>query len=251
MKLRTYLTILLIGASVSLASAQKAKHFEVGLQGGYGSVFIVNQNNYGLHEMDYELYFGGAYNLQLGYNFNSNIGLFAEIGNQAMGQKYLDTWSGADVERTVDLSYLNVPLLFKYSYGESIARFRLLVGPQLSFLNKAKQEYLINGKPMPDNELFRVEDKEGNPFFIGEDDIKDRFNSMDIGIVLDLGADIFLVENMLYLSAAARFHYGFTDINASAYQMENKDENYDPSHNASGVFMLGLHYIIGGKGAEE
>ena len=104
---------------------------------------------------------------------------------------------------------------------------------------------------MPDIQEFYINNKEGKEFFIGEEDIKDRFNSMDIGIVLDLGADIFLVENTLYLSAAARFHYGFTDINATAYQMENKDENYDPSHNASGVFLLGLHYIIGGKSADE
>ena len=85
---------------------------------------------------------------------------------------------------------------------------------------------------------------------VGQKDIKERFNSMDISFVLDLGADIFLVENMLYVSAAGRFYYGFTDINATDYQVKNYDGNYDPSHNAGGGFYLGIHYIIGGKAGE-
>ena len=74
---------------------------------------------------------------------------------------------------------------------------------------------------------------------------------MDISFVLDLGADISLMEDVLYLSAAARMYYGFTDINATDYQVENSDKNYDPSHNAGVGFYLGLHYIIGGKKGEE
>lgn len=248
MKLRTFITLLIIGASISMTMAQKANHFEAGLQGGFGPIFIVNQNNYGLREMDYELKYGAAFNLQLGYNFTENIGLFTEIGKQAMGQKYTDTWENFDVARDIDMSYLNIPLLFKYSYGESRARFRLLVGPQLAFLSKAEQTYTVNGMEIEGQ--FELENKDDETFDVGAKDITDRFNSMDIGVVLDLGADIFLMENILYLSAAARLNYGFTDINASAFQLNNIDGNYDPSHNAGGVFMIGIHYIIAGKAGE-
>ena len=55
------------------------------------------------------------------------------------------------------------------------------------------------------------------------------------------------MKDILYLSAAARFYYGLIDINATDYQVENYDKNYDPSHNAGGGFYLGIHYIIGGK----
>jgi len=70
---------------------------------------------------------------------------------------------------------------------------------------------------------------------------------MDVAFVLDLGADIFVMEDMLYVSVAARFYYGLTDINASEYQLINHDENYEPSHNGGGGFFLGIHYVIGGN----
>jgi hypothetical protein len=78
----------------------------------------------------------------------------------------------------------------------------------------------------------------------GTDDITERFNNSDISFVLDLGADIFLVQGVLYLSAGARMFYGFTDINAEAYQV---GESYESSHNAGITFNLGIHYIIAGK----
>jgi hypothetical protein len=242
MKLKSLLTAVILIAAISNVYAQKEKHFEVGIHGGYGSVWIINQNNYGLTEMDYEYTWGGGYNLQLVYNFTENIGLFTEVGIMNQGQDYTDEWGNQSVERSLKLNYLNVPLFFKYSYGESVARFRLLVGPQFSFLQKAEQAYTINGKDFHQN----VVNEEGESFDAGAKDIKDRYNSSDIFIVLDLGADIFLVEDMLYLSTGIRMAYGLTDINASAYQMKNGEGNYDPSHNASVVFRLGINYIIAG-----
>jgi len=243
MKLKTLMTLLIICATITIASAQKDKHFEIGAQGGYGSVWIINQNNYGLPEMDYEYTWGGGYNFQVGYNFNESIGVFTEIGVLNQGQDYKDTWANQDIKRSVDLKYLNVPVFFKYTYGESRARFRLLVGPQFSFLQKAEQSYTIDGEEFHRDLI----DKEGNTFDAGAKEIKDRYNSSDISFVLDLGADIFLMENVLYASVGARMFYGLTDINASAYHLENLDGNYEPSHNAGVTFMFGLHYIIAGK----
>ncbi len=243
MKPRTLITLLLVCVALTTVTAQKAKHFEIGLQGGYGSVWIINQNNYGIQEMDYEYTWGGGFNFQAGYNFNNNIGVFTEVGVLNQGQKYQDVLHNEEVKRSVDLKYLNIPVFFKYSYGESRARFRLLVGPQFCFLQKAEQTYQVNGEDFSEEK----EDKDGNVFNVGSKDITERYNSMDIAIVLDLGADIFLVTDMLYLSAGARIFYGVTDINASAYQLDNYDGKYEPSHNAGVTFMLGLHYIIGGK----
>lgn len=253
MKSRTLITLLLISIAVTTATAQKAKHFEVGLQGGYGSHWIINQNNYGLPELDYQPMGGAGFNFQLGYNFTEEIGLFTEIGMTKQGQGYTDdnfTYPGlglkdATVDRTVNLDYLNIPVFFKYSYGDSRARFRLMVGPQFCFLQKAEQEYLINEVDIAGQ--YSRTNKENESFDVGARDIEERFNSMDIAFVLDLGADIFVMENILYLSAGARLFYGLTDINASAYQMENYDGNYEASHNAGGTLYLGLHYIIAGK----
>ena len=226
MKLRTLISIIIVFSAIASATAQKEKHFDIGVQGGYGSVWIINQNNYGLTEMDYEYTWGGGFNFQLGYNFTENIGLFTEVGIMNQGQDYKDDWGNQKVKRSVKLKYLNVPLFFKYSYGESRARFRLLVGPQFGFLQMAEQTCTFDG----------VEQD--------TEDIKERFNDSDISFVLDLGADIFLVKGVLYLSAGARMFYGFTDINADEYQSA---DNYDASHNAGITFNLGLHYIIAGK----
>jgi len=244
MKSKLFLFLFTACFAVSQVSAQKDKHFEIGLQGGYGSVWIINQNNYGLTEMDYEYTWGGGFNFQAGYNFTDNLGLFTEVGILNQGQKYKDTWDGnKDMKREVKMQYLNVPVFFKYTYGESRARFRLLVGPQFGFLQKAEQVYQVDGADFHQDRP----DKEGNTFDAGATDITDRYNSTDISFVLDLGADIFLVENIFYLSTGLRMAYGLTDINADAYQIENLDENYDASHNAAVTFMFGLHYIIAGK----
>lgn len=253
MKLRTLFTVMLVIAGLTTVTAQKEKNFEIGAQFGYGSHWIINQNNYGIQEMDYEPYWGSGFNFQAGYNFTENLGLFTEVGVLNQGQKYSDnTIHGieVDAERTVDLKYLNVPVFFKYSAGNTKAHFRLLAGPQFCFLQKAEQEYLVNGEPLPDEELFYKTNLEGEDFFVGETNIEDRYNSLDVALVIDLGADIFVMENILYLSVGARMFYGLTDINADAYQMKNYDGDYNPSHNAGGTLYFGVHYIINGKKAE-
>jgi hypothetical protein len=247
MKLRTILSVIILCFAVAHVNAQKAGKFELGLQGGVSSTWIINQNNYGLPELDYDSYVGNGFNLQLGYNINNEMGVFTEVGFTKQGQKYKGDMNQYDVVyRKIDMNYLNIPLFFKYTYGETRARFRLLVGPQFSFLQKAEQEYTLDGKNASD-ELAKINDLDGVEFDPGAKDITDRYNSMDIMAVLDLGADIFLIGEMLYLSVGGRFYYGFNDINAGNYQLKNIDDNYDPSHNGGGGLYLGIHYVIGGK----
>ena len=163
MKLRTITTVLLLCFAVSTLTAQKANKFELGLQTGYNNTWIINQNNYGLPELDYESYWELGYNFQLGYNISNEMGIFAEIGMTKQGQKYTDDnfnhneagVSFNDVKRTIDISYLNIPIFFKYSYGETRARFRLLVGPQFCFLQKAEQSYTGDGKDLADISVYQ------------------------------------------------------------------------------------------------
>ena len=249
MKLRTLFTLVLVGAALTTVTAQKEKTFEVGLQGGYNNTWIINQNNYGLPELDYEIYWGGGFNLQAGYNFTNEMGIFTEIGMTSTGQEYKGNMLDYDVvSRIIDMKYLNVPIFFKYTVGEGTARFRFLVGPQFSFLQKAEQPtYTLDGvdiSSIPEYQDWEMSN--GKTVNVGQEDIKERFNSMDVSIVIDLGADIFLMKDVLYLSAAARLYYGLIDINATDYQVKNFDGNYDPSHNAGGGLYVGIHYIIGG-----
>jgi hypothetical protein len=249
MKFKTITILMLLCFTISTVSAQKAKKFEIGAQIGYNNTWIINQNNYGLPELDYSTYWGLGYNFQAGYNFTSDMGVFVEVGMTNQGQNYTGNMLHYDdVERTIDMKYLNVPVFFKYSYGESTARFRLLVGPQFGFLQSADQTYTVDGTDIHDIPEYQDwEMSNGDKVNVGQSDITDRFNSMDVAFVLDLGADIYVMPEMLYISVGFRGFYGFMDINADDYQVKNYDGNYDPSHNAGGGFYLGFHYAIGGK----
>lgn len=251
MRKKALVTLLVMGMAVANIFAQKEKHMEIAFQAGGGTSWIVNQMNYGLFEMEYEYYWNYGFNLQFGYNFNEYIGLFTEVEMARGGQKYYDNWSYPNynikrsdaIERKVSMNYLNVPLLFKYTYGDTKARFRMYLGPQLRFLQSAEQDYTINGAPLEGR--IELENNIGEPFDPAQKDIKDRFESMDVAVLLDIGADIFLIEEVMYLSAALRGHYSLNDLNVEAFQIKNREGVYAPSHNASLMVYVGIHYIIG------
>jgi len=215
------------------------KTFYFGLGGYYGASGVVNQNDYGLPELDYEVPASFGYNANLGYSFTKNIGIKMEIGYARLGQKYSDTRDSVDYTRDVKLGYLTVPVLFKYNSGGKTARFYLLAGLQMGFLMSANQEYLADGVPFDTT----VTDINGEPFNVGEKDIKTRLSSFDVMGRLDLGVDITLAEN-LFLNAGLTMAYGFLDLNADAYRMNDYSGNYSASHNFYGGFNLGISYCI-------
>ena len=148
------------------------------------------------------------------------------------------------------MSYLNLPIFFKYTYGYTKARFRFLAGPQFSFLQSAEQVYTVNGQDMQGMLEF-TNPNTGEKFDPCAHLITERFNSLDIMLVLDVGADIFLIEEMTYISAGMRFWYSVMDLNAEDYKIPNKEGVYEPSHNAGIFVYVGFHYIIGGKRLAE
>ena len=159
------------------------------------------------------------------------------------GQKYKDkqSWDGNTftiVERDINLKYLNIPVFFKYMFGTQSTQFRVLVGPQFGILIDAEQEYLRDGKRVKTY----ITDNEGNDFDVTDPNINDRIEPLDIGIVLDVGADISLSDKF-YINAGLRFNYGFMDINAEPYQIINyKQEPYEPSNNLWGGLYLSINY---------
>jgi hypothetical protein len=236
----TLLVIVLLFAAGPLMSQ---KQFYFGIAGTGLNSWITNQNNYGQPEMDYMITFGGGANANIGFDFNSHIGLKLEVGWQMLGQNYKDTRNEDNVNvnytRNINLSYLEIPLLFKYKTSGEIARFYVDAGPQFNLLLSAKQKYYKMGET--DNDI--VYDLDGKPTLIGEETITDRFESIDILGRLDLGVDITLVEN-LFLNAGLSFGYGFLDINASNWRVKDSSGNYNPSHNIFVGFNVGINYCI-------
>ena len=254
MKIRTFTTFIILVLFISTAFSQRAKKAEVGVKAGFGTPWVINQMNYGLPEMEYEYFWGYGFYGQLGYNFTESFGLFAEIGYHKRGQRYYDNWryyNKEEIQRKISMNYFDIPLLLKYSYGNTKARFRMLFGPQLSFLSSAKQTYTKNGQSLEGQleEEFpgKFINKSGDPYDPAASDIKDRFATVDVALVLDLGADMWIKEGSMYWSAGARYWFSMKDLNIDAYRIENPDGFYAPSH-LSGIFIYGgFHYIINGS----
>lgn len=218
------LTIFLLALSISLpAFAQRGLH--LGLNGGYNAVFIMNQNNYGGTEYEYDAKFGYAAGVVVNYNFVEFLGLQLEVNTSSKGQSYKDFEGNLPVTRDVDLKYLDIPLMLKYTSPNGGTRFFAMGGFQYSILQDAAIEYYVG-------------DDNRSPT-----DAIERFENSDMAFILGTGTNIMLPLN-LYASVGLRFTYGLTDINDPEWRLPNQDDIYEPSRNATGGIRLGLHYAF-------
>jgi hypothetical protein len=225
--------ILLAGPLMS----QKQLYF--GLSGTGLSSIVTNQNNYGVSPLDYKVVIGASGNVNVGFDFNKHFGLKLEIGYTKMGQKYEKSKKDTVFARNVKLNYLQIPLMFKYRTGGESARFYLQLGPQIDFLVSASQDYTLN-----DSVFVRTgKNLADQPFVFGEKTITERFSSLDVMGRLDLGVDISIVKN-LCLNIGLTMAYGFLDINAPDWRMNDSDGNYNPSHNIYAGLNVGLNYVL-------
>ena len=260
--LLTLSIVLFVGAA---AQAQQGIHF--GFHGQMNSIWILNQNNYEYSEMDYEYKFGPNGGLTLGYNWEDNFGIQVEFNYAQMGQDYSDIMkdfgptedtSKPDLQtkvltyRYVDLNYLQVPILFKYMEGDTkdAIKYQLLGGLQLGYLLSAEQTYtadVMNIDP-DDQKPVDIAPQSGVPDFRGNASVNgtDYFQKLDVGLLLDVGADIY-VNDKLYFSPSFRGYYGFFNINAKEtrnLQPAQGENIYLASHNAYIGFSLGINFMF-------
>lgn len=90
-----------------------------------------------------------------------------------------------DVEATFKLSYINVPVLFKYYAAE---KFSLEAGPQIGFLQNSKAEVKVSGQSNSEN-------------------TNSEFKTVDFGFNLGAGYDF-----TKQLSAGVRYNLGLSNI---------------------------------------
>ena len=217
--------------------AQKQLYFGIGGTGM--TTGFMNQNNYGLEDMNWKATFGGSFNANIGFDFNSHIGLKLEIGYNPIGQKYDNSVHDTTVTRTIKQNYLQIPLLFKYRSGGKSAKFFLAVGPQLNYLMSATQTFDKN--VLAYDTL--VTNLAGKKEKISEGTITSRYTSINIMARLDLGVEILIIKN-LSLDLALSFAYGLTDMNATDWRMKDITKKYNAGHNAYGGINIGLNYVL-------
>ncbi len=250
------------------ASEMVSNRLFIGLGGAFTGTVITQQNFYGEPELDYAAKYGNVFSFSTGYILNEHVGFETGISFSKQGVAYADVKQQGtfvfknsaggydslsakftDVARDITTNYLNIPVLLRLDFGapENRSKFRVLLGPQFSFLRSATQVYTrvpanTGGSAAP-TETY-IKDTEGKWFSVTEPDISDRISKNDIQVVFDIGSD-FLIGNHLMLSTGIRANYGFKDVNTEPYRLEShKDGVYVESKNLYGGIYLSLNYLI-------
>ena len=249
-KLHTLLFAMLLISSVSFAQ----KGLNIGLNGSYNAVTIVNQNTWGatnasgdVQEYDYDLSFGTGFGLDVGYNFNDDLGVYSGFRTMTMGNNYHDTYTWGDesskFDRKLKLSYNIIPITFKFTGSKSTVNFIGGIGVLIAMMKEAEQTWTKDGVQYTES---YYNEFTGKAYDVADTDVTDRFNDTDIILNLELGARIFLIDN-LYIDATLNFGYGLMDINHKDWQMKNKEGEYKASHNAFTGAKIGIAYVLFGE----
>lgn len=120
--------------------------------------------------------------------------------------------------QTPKISYLNIPLMFKYKVIEKLS---VEFGPQIGFALSAKSKWeYIDSEDSSYNETIEVDLLNGgNYIFLGDDvEVKGRFNKFDFG--LNIGTSYELTEQIF---VQARYNLGLSVVDDNSTNGTNTD----------------------------
>lgn len=228
--MKKYIVILataFILLSAGKVQAQQEGSLWINLVTGFNSTWILNQNAYGNPELEYATTFGFTGGLGASYYFSKKWGFNATFIASKLGQNYSGVQSGADAERKVKLSYLEIPLLFMMHVNNAQNPTWFAFGPDIMILINAQQEYFRKdgGEELPNPEGMKV------------GDIRERFNPTDVALAISLNKMYRLDDSgkaMFLLSFNSSI--GLTDINSVEWKIPNMSGEYGGSHN----FYIGI-----------
>jgi hypothetical protein len=205
--------------------AMAQKGFHVGAVGGGGLTFIVNGNDYSESRYDPFPKFGYMGGIAVGQNVTDHFGLQIEALYARQGQHFEGRDDQINSRVVVNMDYINIPTLLKYSGGNYNTRFVLMVGPQWGFLTNAFVKQKFDGQP-----AVRY-------------DVTNRFRPFDISAVLELGSE-FTLKNNFYMSTGVRFNYSLRDVNAEPWRNAASSKIEDRASNLNALLNVGLHYQL-------
>lgn len=223
----------------------------------------------------------------MGLNIGKKFGLQLEsiLSNQGQIYEVIDAANKVVGERNIDLSYIQIPLLFKFMNGsDKGARANFSLGPQLSILNKGVETLQYAQSIMEVPEEFVSANPNGNTFTITDPSTGQeltteatfnpndgtynipalpttellsseaanelqRFRNAEFQIATSFGIDIDLGKHM-YLSTLVRANYSLSDMrNGDVLELiknEGINSVFERRANLLVGVQLGLSYIIGG-----
>ncbi len=217
----------------SLAKTLRKHQFFLGISGMLNLSFIFNQNTrgaYGGRELPYLPTLGYAGAVRLGYRYKHHYGFETGfIFHSKQGQHYEGTIGNAVAARQVDLTYMQIPLVLRYSFGNVITKripapWVVGIGAQLGILTSATEQFEGNEAP------FKGE-------FVPTSDYSALISPLEVAGVFSIDKEIYFHKNM-FVAVGLRATFG-SDINAVGHPTP---DDYGKSHN----FILGLNVSING-----
>lgn len=242
--------ILYFVLSVFIATSAQAQVTSISSINVGGSLFsglslIAEQNNYGAAEMTFQPTLAYSAGVTFNVNWYENIGIQIEGNYAFQGQTYFDQQRGQDVYKNVTLNYVQMPILFKYTFtdysvSQAAPDLYFVAGPQLSFLQSAKSEYVIDGTTTSFDDYhdnFIDNPIRGRHPEYTED--MDLFSSFDLSLASGFGA-AFELSDYLILTAESRLTWGISDLNARDWRFPDLRNNYTASRNYVWGMKIGL-----------
>ncbi|MBR9922588.1 MAG: PorT family protein [Bacteroidetes bacterium] len=242
------LSILFSGVCLQPLSAQ----LYLGADGAYLGTIAINQNNYGFSEMDYAYKSGFQGGISAGYSFglihNVEVGFYYS----SQGVNYASTFQSELHEKAVDLNYMHIPILYRLVSGDAAegktgTRFSFSFGPYIGLLLNSNIDWSVNEMSYSMASFHQSQNRNPNIAEIkamlnadGEpDDYNDLFGNTDFGLTGSLGVRSYLSET-LFLRLDLFGGFGFSDLNAEAWQFVNSQGEYKKTQNVFGGIRLGL-----------
>lgn len=191
--MKTYLIAIM--TTLLITSAASAQDVNFGIKGGL-NLYNINQADNNAYKQKAGYHFGILAHIHLAQQF----AMQPEIVYSVQGAKY----KIGTLETSVNLDYVNVPVLFQYMFDNG---FRIQAGPQIGFLNKAKSKT-----------------NDSNT------EIKDNFEKIDFALAMGVG----YVHPPSGFGVDARYNAGLTNISKNGGEAYNRGWQL-------GVFYLFKH----------
>jgi hypothetical protein len=261
--------LLIVGLFITLSDVSFAQiSIHVGATTAYNATFVLDK---GLSE-DPRYNSTMTYNwapigFNFGVDFTRKFGLSLESILSHQGQIYeiVDVAKKVVGQRSIDLSYVQLPLLMRFmSGGNGATRANFNIGPQLSLLTDASEimQYSAStqtfppGSELPPGSTNIQENVDGSitadvPAQSPEEILSKEMNSFknaEFQIAGAFGLDIDLSRH-LYLSTQIRANYSLTDMRngdvIDAIKEGNTNDIFGARANVLVGVQMGVHYVFG------
>ncbi|WP_417855521.1 porin family protein [Xanthomarina gelatinilytica] len=153
----------------------------------------------------------------MAYAINDKISIQPELlfstqgGSSKIKQEYGDGSYYESFQQTPKLSYLNLPIMFKYMV---IDKLSVEIGPQLGYVLSAKSEWeYVDSTDSSENETIEVDLLNGGNYnFLGANvEVDGRINRFDFG--LNFGSSYTITDNLF---VQARYNLGLTSVDKNS-----------------------------------